>query len=118
MPSSPRRAYDSYNYKSYQVCVVSHGVRVWRFSNRYVNLRAPACQEALAVEILLFARQAGTSASFRVKNRPLPFRVSHFSRGKLEPYDALISKLYLQQNRTFVGAPTVPPFYRRSLTGT
>ena len=71
MPSSPERAYESYNYESYQICVVSHGVRVWRISNRYVNLRAPACQGTLAVEIPMFARQAGTSAPFRVKIRPL-----------------------------------------------
>jgi len=71
MPSSPERAYQSYNYKSYQVCVVSHGVRVWRFSSRYVNLRAPACQGTLAVEIPLFARKTGASVSFRVKIRPL-----------------------------------------------
>ena len=71
MPSSPERAYEAYNYEFYQICVVSHGVRVWRISNRYVNLHAPACQEALAVEIPLFARRTGLSVSFCVKIRPL-----------------------------------------------
>lgn len=28
MPSSPERAYQSYNYESYQVCVVSHASRL------------------------------------------------------------------------------------------
>src|SRR5579864_2139798 len=82
MPSSPERAYESYNYEFYQVCVVSHGVRVWRFSNRYVNLRAPACQEALAVEILVAARQTGQMGGVPRQNppvkAPLMRRVSRF----------------------------------------
>ena len=115
MPSSPERAYESYNYEFYRIWVVSHASASGESATATLTSAPSPVKEHLLWRMAPSARQTAVSVSFSVKicprNRPLYFELVLFAASN--------SNLFLGSAKTnFSSCPVVPVLYSKALSCT